>query len=178
MITEKSGKNTLIKGLALILTLIAISFLLVYLSNLLDKNVGKDGSFLFVNNKNFQHLADFLSNSSEVVPSIIGIVITVIAILLEISASKYSSRIIDFFIRDKLILFSLGFLIFSAIYNIFININISSGLGKASVLFSLFIMAAIIAILFPLFNYIIKFFKAENILTVFQKKHYKRNDAL
>ena len=108
--------------------------------------------------------ASSIATMLEVVTAVLGVSITVVAIVIQLSATRYTSRIIDLFITDKVnfIIFSiyivplvLGFWTLNSIDETFYS-RINTGLF-------MFFSTLGIVILLPYFNYVFRFLEPENI---------------
>ena len=74
------------------------------------------GGFVFGYTYIFNNLGSF----AEVITGVLGIAITVVAIVVELAATRYTPKITDLFIKEKINLIVLPFYIFLCIVSIWI----------------------------------------------------------
>ena len=157
---------TWIQPLSMILGAVLVLF---FLSRILDIILSSDYTFskLF---KQWIFLTDpeiaahSISTMLEVVTAVLGVSITVVAIIIQLSATRYTSRIIDLFITDKV-----NFIVF-AIYIIPLVIGFwtlnsidENFYSRFNTGLFMFFSTLGIVILLPYFNYVFRFLEPDNI---------------
>ena len=70
-------------------------------------------------------LQNALGNMAQVVAAILGIVITVVSIVVQLAATRYTSRIADLFFRDRTNLGVLGFFVVACINAVWCSIAVA-----------------------------------------------------
>src|SRR5690348_6878765 len=68
-------------------------------------------------------LQNALGNMAQVVAAILGIVITVVSIVVQLAATRYTPRIADMFFRDRTNLWVLAFFVIACIDTIWVSIS-------------------------------------------------------
>ena len=88
-------------------------------------------------------LQNALGNMAQVVAAILGIVITVVSIVVQLAATRYTSRIADLFFRDRTNLAVLGFFVVACIDAVWCSIAVAHDfLPKVSIVFTMILVTA------------------------------------
>lgn len=118
-------------------------------------------------------VANSTGNFVELLAAILGVVITVVAIVVQLAAQKYSTKLIDFFITDNINLSVFFYMIFTVMYGVLVTFSIKNDFfpfyGIVSLLFFTLLE---LAILIPYFSYVFKFLTPENIVSSIRKKTF------
>src|SRR5439155_10055088 len=69
-------------------------------------------------------LQNALGNMAQVVAAILGIVITVVSIVLQLAATRYTPRIADMFFRDRTNLGVLAFFVVACINAVWVSVSV------------------------------------------------------
>ena len=106
-----------------------------------------------------------LGMSVEFLAAIVGIAITVASILVQLSATRYSSRVIDLFIEDRVNLAVYCLLIVTPLYGVWLAYIGGNLLYPTThlILFKGLTMFSIM-VMMPYFNYLFHFLSPENIV--------------
>ncbi len=101
----------------------------------------------------------------EVVAGVLGIAITVVAIIVELAANRYTSRVVDLFVADRTNLLVMGLFVVSCVFTLWVvktdTAMFTPHLGFAM---SLILMTVSLLILVPYFNHIFEFLDPKNII--------------
>ncbi len=111
-----------------------------------------------------------LSNAAEVVAAVLGIVITVVAIVVELAANRYTPRITQLFVREPINFVVMGFFVLTALYCTWISATVSAndptvdriptgGVGLAMAMVSLSLV-----LLLPYFAFVFAFLQPVSIV--------------
>ena len=126
----------------------------------------------FVISENEEILVNNLANNGEIVPAIIAIALTVIAIVVELVANKYSPKIVDLFIDDRKNNLIIGFFVVLAnassqsISQSIVPIELQGRVFSAMRFISSSAMVVSMAISGPLVDKVLyRYFVGENLLT-------------
>src|SRR5579883_1377110 len=65
-----------------------------------------------------------LGNLAQVVVAVLGIVITVVSIVVQLAATRYTPRIADLFFRDRTNLAVLGFFVMTCIFSVWVSLSV------------------------------------------------------
>jgi hypothetical protein len=113
---------------------------------------------------------------AEVINSLFGIIITVVAIIVNLSANRYTQKIIDIFIREKINIAILSLFSITSLYGIWIINSIQSWQAsdyytpRIEILFYLFLICVSIVVIVPYFYYVFEFLRPENIISKIKKQ--------
>jgi hypothetical protein len=106
-----------------------------------------------------------LGNLAQTVAAILGIAITVVSIVVELAANRYTPRITDLFIRAPANFAVLGFFLVSCLYCVWISISVRAdfiphvGIAVTVVLLSLSLL-----LLIPYFAYVFRFLEPQRVI--------------
>lgn len=105
-----------------------------------------------------------LANSAEVVAGVLGIAVTVVAIIVELAANRYNHRITTMFIGDPVNIGTLSFFVATAIACIWVS-ALSSPDGSAALHASVLGMITVsLLVLLPYFYYVFHFISPLNVI--------------
>ena len=108
--------------------------------------------------------ADTIANAGEVVAAVLGIAITVVAIIVELAATRYTHRITELFVSEPVNFAVMGFFVVTALQAVFVAITFDQegadatgfvpylGFGVA-----MFMLAICLLILLPYFAFVFNF---------------------
>src|SRR5688500_1635400 len=86
----------------------AAVWLLVYV--ILDtRTVGRVGALRQLFDFDAETMANALGSVAQVIAAVLGIAITVVSIVVQLAATRYTSRVADLFFRDKINVGVMGF---------------------------------------------------------------------
>ena len=140
-------------GMLVIFLVLDLSFTSLAAQDLIDA-LRKDG------------LRDALGSLAEVMAAVLGLSLTVVAIVVQLASQRYSPKIVDLFMRDPINLSAFGFMVVSCIYCVLLpafagpnavpDIALSAGLVLAITNFGL---------LLPYFGHVFAFLQPDSIIT-------------
>ncbi|TNE84755.1 MAG: DUF2254 domain-containing protein [Deltaproteobacteria bacterium] len=103
-------------------------------------------------------VVDTLSGLGEVTVGVLGIAITVVAIIVELAANRYTPRITELFLRDATNLAVMGFFVVTAVLVLWTDMSLyGETWPRALVLLSLSMMTVSLLALLPYFAYVFDF---------------------
>lgn len=106
-----------------------------------------------------------IGNLPEVVVGVLGIAITVVSIIVQLSATRYTPRVTEMFFRDRTNLLVLGFLVITSIHCIWTTFVIhGSFVPQLLIAVTLAMMTAAVLALIPYFVYVFAFLDPERIV--------------
>ncbi len=105
-----------------------------------------------------------LNNAAEVVAAVLGIAITVVAIIVELASNRYTHRITELFVAEPINFAVMGFFVVTAVQCLAVNITFDIG-DEATIHFVPFVGAAVsmmmlglsLVILLPYFAFVFSF---------------------
>ena len=84
------------------------------------------GPFFQLLDYDVETMQNALGSLAQVIAAVLGIAITVVSIVVQLAANRYTSRVTDMFFRDKTNLFVMGFFVVACIEALWV----SFGVGK------------------------------------------------
>ncbi len=110
-------------------------------------------------------LQNSLANLSQVVAAVLGIAITVVAIVVQLAATRYTPRVTDLFFRDGTNLAVLGLFASSCLYTLWVSMTVGKGyLPVRAIGFGIVIVSASVLVLVPYFSYVFAFLEPERVI--------------
>lgn len=112
---------------------------------------------------------DLISTSAELLAAVLAIAITVVAIIVELAANRYSHRITSLFMREPINILVMCFFVVATIYSVWIAVTLeaeadSSLSSNAGLLISLVMTTTSLVILLPYFAYVMSFLSPLNVI--------------
>lgn len=133
-----------------------------------DRSMGPLG-LLF--NYDLETLQNALGNLAATVSAVMGVVITVVAIVVQLSATRYTPRVTELFFRERTNLVVLGFFIVSCVTAIWVSLAVGNGfLPRASVIVSVVMVSVSLLLIVPYFSYVFDFLDPENVVSRIQEQ--------
>lgn len=106
-----------------------------------------------------------VGNLAQVIAAVLGIVITVVSIVVQLAATRYTPRIADMFFRDRTNLAVLGFFVVAGIDAIWVSLSVTRDfVPRFSIAGSLLLVTASILLMVPYFGYVFDFLDPEKIV--------------
>jgi hypothetical protein len=110
-------------------------------------------------------LQNALGSLAQVVVAVLGIAITVVSIVVQLAATRYTPRIAEMFFRDKKNLSIMGFFVVACINAVWISIVVTSGfVPRATVAMTTVVVTASLLMLIPYFAYVFAFLDPEKVI--------------
>jgi hypothetical protein len=115
-------------------------------------------------------LQNTLGNLSQVLAAILGIVITVVSIVVQLAATRYTPRLAEMFFRDRTNLGVLFFFVVACINAVWLSVSVGKGfLPTVSIVFTLALVSASLLIMVPYFAYVFDFLDPERVVARIQQ---------
>jgi hypothetical protein len=110
-------------------------------------------------------LQNALGSLAQVVVAVLGIAITVVSIVVQLAATRYTPRIAEMFFRDKKNLIIMGFFVVSCIDAVWVSIVVTGGfVPRATVAMTTVVVTASLLLLIPYFAYVFAFLDPEKVI--------------
>jgi len=110
-------------------------------------------------------LQNALGSLAQVVVAVLGIAITVVSIVVQLAATRYTPRIAEMFFRDKKNLAIMGFFVVSCIDAVWVSIVVTGGfVPRATVAMTTVVVTASLLMLIPYFAYVFAFLDPEKVI--------------
>ena len=117
-------------------------------------------------NYDLETLQNALGNLAQTVAAVVGIVMTVVAIVVQLAATRYTPRVTELFLKERTNVVVLGFFVVSCIMAIYVSLAVGNGfLPKASVLVAVFAVTLSLLLMVPYFVYVFDFLDPEGVVT-------------
>jgi hypothetical protein len=111
-------------------------------------------------------LQNALGSIAQVVVAVLGIVITVVSIVVQLAATRYTSYVAEMFFRDKKNVAIIGFFVVACIDAVWVSVVVTSGfVPRLSVAITTVVVTASLLLLVPYFAYVFAFLDPEKVIT-------------
>ena len=112
-----------------------------------------------------------LGNLAQVVVAVLGIVITVVSIVVQLAATRYTPRIAPMFFRDRKNLAMLGFFVVTCILSLWVSLSVSADLvPRVAIALTLGLVTLSLLLILPYFGYVFNFLDPEKIIHRIQEQ--------
>jgi hypothetical protein len=116
-------------------------------------------------------LENALGNMAQVVAAVLGIVITVVSIVVQLAATRYTPRIADMFFRDRTNLGVLAFFVVACIDTIWVSVSVEKAfIPRASIIFMMCLVTASLLLMVPYFAYVFDFLDPDRVVGRIQRE--------
>ncbi len=106
-----------------------------------------------------------LGNLAQVVVAVLGIVITVVSIVVQLAATRYTPRITPMFFRDRKNRAVLGFFVVTCLLSLWVSLSVSRLLvPRNAIAFTLALVTISLLLIIPYFSYVFDFLDPEQIV--------------
>jgi hypothetical protein len=159
-----------VRPFALIFATSALSFFLLYM---LDYSLGqtKTGLFSLFFSGDRESAINILGSVAEVMAAVLGIAITVVAIIVELAANRYTSRVTDLFVRDRVNFLVLALFVVATLQCLWTGASFREDFAPMwEVRWTLLLMTLSLLLLLPYFNYVFEFLQPTNIINSIRKQ--------
>jgi hypothetical protein len=110
-------------------------------------------------------LQNALGNLAQVIAAVLGIAITVVSIVVQLAATRYTSRVADMFFRDRTNLVVMGFFVVACINAVWASLSVTRDyVPQATIVMTVVIATASLLILMPYFAYVFEFLDPERVI--------------
>ncbi len=114
--------------------------------------------------------ADRMGSFAEVVVAVLGVAITVVAILVELAANRYTPRITDLFVRDPVNVVVLAFFVVSSVLVVWLDVSGWPPEATTMRLVALALISASLLALLPYFAYVFDFLTPTRVIRTLQRR--------
>jgi Predicted membrane protein (DUF2254) len=116
-------------------------------------------------------LQNAMGNMAQVVAAILGIVITVVSIVVQLAATRYTPRIADMFFRDRTNLGVLAFFVVACINAVWVSVSIERNfLPRVSITVTMGLVTASLLLMVPYFAYVFDFLDPDRVVGRIQEQ--------
>ncbi|HVV51205.1 MAG TPA: DUF2254 family protein [Polyangia bacterium] len=112
-----------------------------------------------------QTMQNALGSLSQVVASVLGIAITVVSIVVQLAATRYTSRVADLFFRDKINIGVMGFFVIACVEAVWVSFSVRGDyVPQATVTATVLMSSGSLLLLVPYFAYVFDFLDPEKVI--------------
>jgi hypothetical protein len=106
-----------------------------------------------------------LGSLSQVIAAVLGIAITVVSIVVQLAATRYTSRVADMFFRDRVNLGVMGFFVVACLEALWVSLTVQAHyVPTATITASVVMASASLLGLVPYFAYVFDFLDPEKVI--------------
>src|SRR6185369_12688669 len=110
-------------------------------------------------------LQNALGNLAQIIAAVLGIAITVVSIVVQLAATRYTSRVADMFFRDGTNLAVMGFFVVACIDAIWVSLAVTRDfVPEATIIMTVVIATGCLLILMPYFAYVFDSLDPEKVI--------------
>ncbi|MBI3992568.1 MAG: DUF2254 domain-containing protein [Candidatus Lambdaproteobacteria bacterium] len=116
------------------------------------------------------YVGDAIGGVSEVLIAILGLVITVVAIVVQLAAQRYTPKLVDLFVTDRANILYFMLMVVASTYSMLVVYSINETfLPFWGVLLLLVLTTLILGLLLPYFQHVFRFLTPENIIRIIRR---------
>jgi hypothetical protein len=106
-----------------------------------------------------------LGNVAQVIAAVLGIAITVVSIVVQLAATRYTSRVADLFFRDRINIGVMGFFVVACVEALWVSMTVRKDfVPQATVTVTVVMASASLLLLVPYFAYVFDFLDPEKVI--------------
>ena len=106
-----------------------------------------------------------LGSLAQVIAAVLGIAITVVSIVVQLAANRYTSRVTDMFFRDRTNLIVMGFFVIACIEALWVSFGVGKEfVPRGTITVALVMATASLLLLVPYFAYVFDFLDPEKVI--------------
>lgn len=126
---------------------------------------GRDGPVDLFFSLDNETLQNELGSLAQVIVAVLAIAITVVSIVVQLAATRYTSRIADMFFRDRTNLAIMGFFVVACIDAVWLSLAVSGRyVPRATVIMTLLMVTGSLLVLVPYFAHVFDFLDPEKVI--------------
>jgi hypothetical protein len=112
-----------------------------------------------------------LANLAQVIAAILGIAITVVSIIVQLAATRYTPRVAEMFFRDRTNLAIMSFFVVAGVDSLWVSVSVTHDLlPRVSITITMFLMTGSLMLLVPYFAYVFDFMDPEKVIARIQEQ--------
>ena len=106
-----------------------------------------------------------LGSLSQVIAAVLGIAITVVSIVVQLAATRYTSRVADLFFRDRINLGVMGFFVVACVEALWVSFTVRRDyVPQATITVTVLMASGSVLLLVPYFAYVFDFLDPEKVI--------------
>jgi hypothetical protein len=133
---------------------------------LLDtRTTGREGALRQLFDFDAETMANALGSLSQVIAAVLGIAITVVSIVVQLAATRYTSRVADLFFRDKINVGVMGFFVVACVEALWVSFTVRRDfVPQATITVTVLLASGSLLILVPYFAHVFDFLDPEKVI--------------
>src|SRR3954471_9129605 len=129
------------------------------------KHRGADGPLKRLFDFDPETMQNALGSLAQVIAAVLGIAITVVSIVVQLAANRYTSRVTDMFFRDRTNLAVMGFFVIACVEALWVSFGVTkSYVPQATITATLVMATTSLLMLIPYFAYVFDFLDPEKVI--------------
>ena len=158
-------------GLLFFVMLLAVSAVLIAAAAWLDGSDAWRHPLLWLATLGQAEALSLLSGAAQVLAGVLAILVTVVAIVLELSATRYTHRVTALFVRDPVNLTVMAFFVLTTTLCIWLAVVLTGEIGAApftprgGFLLAMIMMTGCLLVLLPYFAYVFRFVSPHSVIS-------------
>jgi Predicted membrane protein (DUF2254) len=126
---------------------------------------GTKGPLLQLLDYDPETMQNALGSLAQVIAAVLGIAITVVSIVVQLAANRYTSRVTDMFFRDRTNLGVMGFFVIACIEALWVSFGVAKDfVPQTTITVTLLMATASLLVLVPYFAYVFDFLDPEKVI--------------
>src|SRR5450432_2138611 len=126
---------------------------------------GTKGPLLQLFDFDAETMQNAIGSLAQVIAAVLGIAITVVSIVVQLAANRYTSRVTDMFFRDRTNLAVMGFFVVACIEALWVTFGVGKVfVPQATITVALVMTTASLLLLVPYFAYVFDFLDPEKVI--------------
>ncbi len=115
-------------------------------------------------------VTDAIGGMAEVVVALLGLVITVVAIVVQLASQRYTPKLVELFVADRINIGYFTLMVVTSMYSVLVIYSVNSGVFPFWGALSLVALSILVMILLlPYFSYVFRFLTPANILITLRR---------
>ncbi len=112
-----------------------------------------------------QTMQNALGSLSQVIASVLGIAITVVSIVVQLAATRYTPKVADLFFRDRINIGVMGFFVIACVEAVWISFTVRADyVPQATITLTVVMSSASLLLLVPYFAYVFDFLDPQKVI--------------
>jgi hypothetical protein len=110
-------------------------------------------------------LQNALSNLAQIIAAVLGIAITVVSIVVQLAANRYTPRVAEMFFHDRINLTVMGFFVVACVDSLWVSFAVTHDyVPQATIVVTIAVATASLLLLIPYFAYVFDFLDPEKVI--------------
>ena len=126
---------------------------------------GREGAFRQLFDFDAETMQNALGNVAQVIAAVLGIAITVVSIVVQLAATRYTSRVADLFFRDRINIGVMGFFVVACVEALWVSMTVRKDfVPQATIVATVLMASTSLLLLVPYFAYVFDFLDPEKVI--------------